>query len=293
MPKRDIYQEVTDKMLAALEAGTKPWVCPWDRSGVVSLPINESSGDYYRGINVPMLWMAQGERGFTSSRWMTYKQAKAKGGQVRKGEKGTTVVFFKTLEKDTGETDADTGEEIKNRVPMLRTFTVFNLDQIDGIEQPEPLAVGEGFEPIDQAEAVLRASGVTIHEGGARAFYRPSTDEITMPARDRFDNAYDYYATALHELTHATKHESRCDRKPYDAESLKVQYAFEELVAEIGSMFATASLGLTGDVQGHADYLESWLTLLRSDKRAIFKAAAQAQRAHEWIANATEQAQAA
>lgn len=285
-PRRDLYAEVTDKILAALELGIAPWSCPWDRTGENTLPINESTGAFYQGINIPILWMAQHERGFTSARWMTYKQAGEKGGQVRKGEKGTSIIFYKTLEKDSGEVDATTGEAVKNFVPMLRGFTVFNLDQIDGIDAPLPVATGDGFDAIAIGEAVMQASGVPIHHGGARAYYMPGVDSITLPDRVRFEKAEDYYATALHELTHATKHEHRCDRKRYEHENSKVSYAFEELVAELGSAFLMAALGISGEVREHADYLDSWLTLLRQDKRAIFKAAAQAQKAANWALDA-------
>lgn len=286
--KRDLYQEVTDKIIDSLEQGVSPWVCPWDRSGEMTLPVNHSSGDFYRGINVCLLWMEQQLRGFSSSRWMTYKQAAVKGGYVKKGEKGTTVIFYKTGEKETGEFN-ENGEGIIEKIPMLRSFTVFNLDQIEGIELPEPKTNFEGgFDSIEAAETVLMASGVVIHESGTRAFYRPSTDEITMPDRTRFISANDYYATALHELVHATKHKSRCDRVPYDSKQAKGAYAFEELVAELGANFCMAGLGLSGSVQAHASYIDHWLGVLREDKKAIFKAAAQAQKAHEWIEQATQ-----
>ena len=285
-PRRDLYEEVTSKILAALESGTAPWSCPWDRSGEITLPINESTGAFYQGINIPMLWMAQHERGFSSARWMTYRQASDKGGQVRKGEKGTAIVFYKTLERDSGRVDADTGEALVDQIPMLRSFTVFNLDQIDGIDAPLPPAVGNGFDPFAIGEAVMQASGVAVQHGGTRAYYLPGADTITLPDRVRFAQAEDYYATALHELCHATKHPTRCDRKRYVHENSKVSYAFEELVAEMGSAFLMAALGISGDVRDHADYLDSWLTLLRQDKRAIFKAAAQAQKAANWALEA-------
>lgn len=285
--KRDLYQEITDKVIAALEAGTAPWRCPWDRSGEIGLPMNHKTGDGYKGINIAILWMTQQEQGFSSGRWLTYKQAAELGGQVRKGEKGTTAIFYKPLERETGEIDPKTGEAEIERIPMIRAFTLFNLDQIQGIERPEVALAGR-FDPLPKAEQALQASGVAIHEGGTRAFYRPSTDEITMPDRERFELAMDYYATALHELTHATKHKSRCNRKPYESKAQKGAYAFEELVAELGAMFTMATLGLAGEVQDHAAYIDSWLSVLREDKRAIFKAAAQAQQAHEWIMEASK-----
>lgn len=285
--QRDLYQEMTDKIITALEQGVASWTCPWDRSGVFSLPTNHSSNRAYQGINICLLGMAQAAKGFRFSRWLTYKQAAALGGQVRKGEKGTTVIFYKTWEHETDEKDTDV-DIVVEHIPVLRTFTVFNLDQINGIELPELPALTGGFDPLDAAETVLNASGVTIHERGMRAFYRPSSDEITLPDRKRFTKADDFYATALHELTHSTKHQSRCDRQPYETTIPGGAYAFEELVAELGSAFSMAWLGLQGTVQDHANYIESWLTLLKSDKKALFRAAAQAQKAHQWIKNVAE-----
>lgn len=282
--KTELYQTVTDKMIHAIETGGKPWVCPWDKSGEVTFPINHSSGEQYRGINILSLWIEQDTRGFSSARWMTYRQASAAGGQVRKGEKGSQIIFYKTRDKESDRINPTTGENEINKIPMLRSFTVFNLDQIDGIEQDlSHLPEQPTFDPIQAAENLLTASQVKIHETGTRAFYHPATDEITLPDRERFSTAYNFYATALHELGHATKKGNRCDRKPYASDNLKTQYAFEELVAEIGAVFAMAGLGITGELEEHADYLDGWLTLLKSDNRAIFKAAAQAQKSHEWI----------
>ena len=181
-----------------------------------------------------------------------------------------------------------TGKRIIEKIPMLRSFTVFNLDQIDGVEAPEQAPLNGGFDPIEAAETVLVASGVKIHEIGTRAFYRPSTDEITLPERERFASADDFYVTALHELTHATMAKSRCDRTPYETKSEGGAKAFEELVAELGAAFSMAWLGLPGTVQDHASYIECWLTVLKADKKAFFRAAAQAQKAHDWIKTVAE-----
>ncbi|MEW7977354.1 MAG: zincin-like metallopeptidase domain-containing protein [Candidatus Sedimenticola endophacoides] len=283
--KRDFYQEVTDKLIARMEAGANPVRPRWDGMGELSLPVNQSTGDHYNGLNILLLWISQEEAGFSSSHWMTYKQAKAKGGQVRKGETGTTIIFYKTLEKETDQVD-ENGDAIKANVPMLRTFTVFNLDQIDGIERPEAVELGGGFETHQVAEQILEASGVDITEAGTRAFYRPATDQVYMPERERFSQAEDFYATALHELTHATKAKHRCNRTPYESDIKGASYAFEELVAEISAAFLMSNLSLPGIVQDHADYLSNWLEVLRNDKKAIFRAAAQAQKAHDWIMQA-------
>lgn len=279
--KPDIYQEITNNIIEALEQGVPPWACPWVRTGEDALPVNHTTGGHYRGINVVLLWLSQGIGNYRSARWMTYRQAAALGGQVKKGEKGTGLVFYKPIEKSTGAFDGD-GNEVVERFPLIKPFTVFNLEQIEGIEvdQREPPAQ---FDPLESAEAVLQASGVTILYGGDRAYYRPSSDDITLPGRNRFSNPTDFYATALHELSHATSHERRCGRIPFQTDIPKGSYAFEELVAEIGASFCMAWLGLSGDVQDHASYIDSWLAVLQHDKKAIFKAAAEAQKAHQWI----------
>ena len=275
--RRDIHQEITDQVIAALEAGTKPWTCPWDRSGSTALPINLASNKHYRGINVLVLWMTAAKQGFSSPYWCTYKQAKAAGGNVKKGEKATTGVFYKPLEKE----DKDTGE-IK-KFAMLRSFPLFNLDQCEGIEAPsaedrEPRA---GFDPIDNAERVCNGMGVEIRESGGQAYYRPSIDVINMPDRDRFDEAGDWYATLTHELAHSTGHKSRLDRDLSGGFGTP-KYAFEELVAELASSFMCSELGIEGEMQ-HESYIVHWLEKLASDKTFIFKAAAQAAKAHEFI----------
>jgi len=279
---RDIYQEITDKIIKALEKGVAPWSCPWDQTGGVSLPKNHSTGAFYSGVNTVLFFIAQHEHGYSSSSWLTYKQAKTLGGQVRKGEKGTVGVFYKTIEKESSEINQESGKPVVNYYPMAKPFSVFNLDQIDGLELPA-VVEGNGFDPLPIAEEILISSGVDILEGGTRAYYQLKMDHIGMPDRGRFSNAYDFYVTALHELAHATKHKSRCDRKSYETKIVRGAYAFEELVAELSSMFTAAKIGLGGDLDGHASYIDSWLGVLREDKRAIFRAAAQAQKAHEWI----------
>lgn len=279
--KRDLYQEVTDKIIAALEQGVSPWVCPWDCSGLDVVPVNHATGIAYRGINVILLWLSQMTGNYLQSRWLTCRQANAAGGQVRKGEQGTALVFYKPMERRTGEFDGE-GNEIIEKFPLLRSFTVFNLAQVDGLSLDDPRP-RQGFEPLEEAEQLLAASGVVVHHGGIRAFYRPSTDEITLPDRDRFSNAYDYYATAMHELTHATQAGHRCGRKPYVTEVPRGAYSFEECVADIGCNLVLAGLGINGNVIDHASYIDGYLAVLKEDKKAIFKAAAEAQKAHGWI----------
>lgn len=291
--RRDVCEDITTRIVEALEKGAAPWRCPMDQTGSVLLPENASTGKPYQGINILNLWVTAQIDGFSSHRWMTFKQAKDAGGCVRKGSKGTTAVFYKTLEKDSDRVDDATGEPLKDYIPMLRSFTLFNLDQIDGLEHLREDAERApcAFTPIEVGERLMNACGVPVREVGTQAFYRPSTDEITMPARDRFACSQEFYATFAHELTHATGHAKRCDRKPYETKITRGGYAFEELVAELGSLFATAHIGLPQPITNHDSYIASWLAVLKNDKRCIFKAAAQAQRACDWILGRLDEAE--
>ena len=283
MAHLDLYQTVTNQIIAALEAGTPPWHCPWRSAGVDPRPCNATTGRMYRGINVLLLNMRAMACGYSHSRWLTFAQAQAVGARVRKGEHGSQVVFFKLHEVDgAGQPDA-AGDPDRRVVPLLRAFNVFNIDQVDGLPEslrPEPLEPGS-WEPLDAAESLLAESGATIRHGGSKAFYTPDADLIQLPPRSAFDCAGDYYATALHELTHWTGHPSRCNR-PLGRRHGIDAYAYEELVAEIGSAFLTDYCGLVGRMQ-HASYIASWLAALRNDKRLIFTAAAQAQKAADFL----------
>ena len=274
--KTDIYQTVTDNIISALEAGVKPWSCPWQRvPGISGLPSNYATGAAYSGMNIMLLWCSASKQGFKDSRWMTYKQAKAEGGQVHKGEHGTTAIFYTTLEKenDEGETDY---------IPMLKTFTVFNVEQIDGLPlSDEAICPAETFEPLPRAEALFRNSGATIIEKGQNAFFQPYTDEIWLPERYLFSDAANFYATGLHELVHWSGAKSRLNREMKGKFGCE-EYAFEELIAELGSAFLMADLGIAGEVQ-HESYIASWLKALKNDKRYIFKAASAASKAQRYL----------
>lgn len=280
----DLYQEITDQVIAALENGVKPWVCPWETSnGCSGLPVNFDSHKAYSGINVLLLWCAASTSGFASSSWLTFKQALALGGCVRKGEKGTRIIFYKMLEKENqqGETE---------NIPMLKSFTVFNVEQIDGLNI-EPVLVSDaeavqGFEALEHVEQFFIDTGANITEQGEGAFFRPSTDEIVLPSRERFTNAADFYATGLHELTHWSGAKPRLER-PMRNKFGSEDYAFEELIAELGCSFLMASLGVAGEVQ-HESYIASWLKKLHNDKRYIFKAASAASKAHRYLIELTE-----
>ena len=292
-PRADIYQRVTDIIIRDLEQGTRSWTKPWTTTSKDSDSIRplRHDGTPYRGINVLILWSEAIEHGYTSSTWMTYRQAQALGAQVRKGEHGATVVYAKTIERIDG--DLTTGDEAVTRIPMLRAYTVFNTDQIDGLPAPtpaQPSSIKESASTrIERADAFIAATRATIVHRGNRACYIPSADRIEMPPYGQFIDtptasaAEGYYATVLHELVHWTSPSHRCDRdlgKRFGDHA----YAREELVAEIGAAFLCADLSITLEPRpDHAAYLGNWLAVLKSDKRAIFTAAALAQKAVDWL----------
>ena len=284
--RTDLYQRVTDQIVAALEQGVRPWQKPWSAStatGRIILPLR-GNGVRYRGINVLMLWGAAIDNGFQSSTWLTYKQAAELGGQVRKGEKGSLVVFASSMTRS--ETDHDTGEENERNIPFLKGYTVFNTDQIDGLPdryRNAPPSRPEEIERNTRVEAFAVATGATIRHGGDRAFYSPSVDAVQIPPLEAFRDAASYYGVLAHELTHWTGHPSRLHRQ-FGKRFADKAYAFEELVAELGSAFLSAALDLTPEPRAdHADYLGHWLGILKADKRAIFTAASQAQRAADYL----------
>lgn len=279
----DLYTTVTQRIIAALEAGTPPWQCPWRRVGADARPANATTGRPYRGVNVLLLNVQAMSCGYRSSRWLTYQQARAADAYVRKGEQGTLIVFFKMREVDKASHPQEDGDADRRLVPLLKAFTVFNVDQVDGLPDdlmPAPMEPGS-WEPLDAAEHILTESGATVQHGGSKAFYAPGPDLIQLPPRAAFDCSGDYYATALHELTHWTGHPSRCNRPLGRRQGIDA-YAFEELVAEMGSAFLSDYCGLIGRVQ-HASYIASWLHALRNDKRLIFTAASQAQKAADYL----------
>ena len=285
--KTDIYEKVTNQIVASLEQGVRPWVRPWsagNAEGRIVLP-RRGNGVPYRGINILMLWGASFDGGYASPFWLTYKQAQEKGAQVRKGEKGSTVVFASSMTRtETGEG----GEESERSIPFLKGYTVFNVEQIDGVEDHYPPQLDSPplpeFERIERADSFVAATGAVIRHGGNRAFYQPATDTVQMPPCQAFRDPIAYYGTLIHELTHWTGHESRLDRQ-FGKRFADKAYAFEELVAELGAAFVSAELGLTPEPrEDHAAYLGHWLDVLKADKRAIFTAASQAQRAADYLA---------
>jgi antirestriction protein ArdC len=286
-PRRDVYQSITDQIIEELERGVRPWLKPWNAghmAGRVLLPLRHN-GVGYRGVNILSLWMAALAKGYRSPIWMTFKQALDLGGAVRKGEKGSLTVFANKLNRT--EIDSDTGEEIDAAFHYLKGYTVFNTDQIDGLPAqyyPAPAPVLETMPRIAQAEAFFAALNADIRHGGPRAYYATRSDHVQMPPFESFRDPDSYYATLAHECAHWTGHPSRLARDLGGKRFGDNGYAMEELVAELGAAFTCATLDLTPELRGdHASYLAHWLTVLKTDKRAIFTAAAHAQAAADFL----------
>jgi len=283
---RDVYQKVTDAVIQALEQGAGQYRMPWVvRQDKGFSPISIATVKAYRGVNTLVLWAQAQSKGYTSALWGTYQQWQSLGGQVRKGEHGSPVVYWATYEsKDTPEDEQD---ERNGRHLFCKGYTVFNLAQVDGCKLPKRLEPRlSANERIGRAEEFFRGVGVQVRDGGNRAFYRPDTPEaVYMPGFDQFPYRLDYYSTLAHETTHWTSHPSRCDRQ-LGKRFGDAAYAMEELIAELGSAYTMASLELElTPRKDHAAYIDSWLKVLRADKRAVFTAASQAQKAADWLSD--------
>ncbi len=283
--RRDIYEEVTNQILELLEQGTVPWRNPIAKSGGGGWPINLQSKKHYRGINVFLLAAVGWAKGYGSDYWLTFKQATEQGGQVRKGEKSSLVVFWKQYTTE----DRETGDEV--RIPILKHYNVFNAEQCEGIIPPDVLEPDNNappFEPLDAAEAIMLGyrQKPSIRHSGGRAFYRPSCDEIVMPEPTRFDTRANYYSTLFHECIHSTGHSNRLDRgldtdlSPFGSPD----YSKEELIAEMEAAFLSASAGISPPtIEQSAAYLNGWIKQLKGDKKLIVQAAGAAQKATDFI----------
>ena len=289
-----LYDEITDRIIAELEEGRLPWVQPWGGAGAqasLALPCNASTGRSYSGINVLILWDAVVQHGYPTQHWLTFRQAQSLGGTVRKGERGTAVVyadrFTPEQEKDRAR---ETGEETHS-IAFLKRFTVFNVAQCDGLPpetlQAAPPPPPDMIEP--QAEALIRNTGIDFRIGGDRAFYVPALDYVQVPPPAAFFVPIDWHRTALHELGHASGHPLRLNRD-FSGRFGSRAYAVEELVAEICAAFCCAALGIMPTVR-HADYIGAWLEVLREDNRAIVRAASQASKAADWLLGHLPEAQ--
>lgn len=283
----DLYEKVTQRVIEQLEQGVRPWTQPWSAGPGAGLPLRHN-GQGYRGINVLILWGQAQDAGYSASHWMTYKQAQLLGGQVRRGERSTQVVYYGTAARDESVDGGNgVGGDPGGRLfRFLRTFQVFNAKQIDGLPAQfhAKREAGPVAERIPELEAFVTRTGADIRHGGGRAFYRITNDYIQMPELAAFRDAELYYATLNHELTHWTRHESRLNRDLGRKRWGDEGYAAEELVAELGAAFLGAELGLRPDhVEDHAAYIGGWLKVLQGDRRFIFTAAAKAQAAADFL----------
>jgi antirestriction protein ArdC len=260
---------------------------PWNAghaAGRITRPLR-ANGIPYRGVNVLSLWLEADARGYTAPIWMTYRQAIELGGQVRKGEHGSLVVYASTTTRT--ETNEATGEDLERSIPFLKGYTVFNVEQVDGLPPQYHAPAAPVLDPVQRiahAEQFFSGTRADIRHGGDRAYYNVSQDFIQMPPFVAFRDAESYYATLAHEATHWTGHKTRLEREFGRKRWGDEGYAMEELVAELGSAFLSSDLGLAPDVRpDHSAYIASWLKVLKEDKRAIFTASAHAQRAADFL----------
>lgn len=284
--RTNLYDDITNKIVGELEEGRLPWVQPWgaaDTNAPLAMPCNASSGLRYSGINILILWGAVVEWGFPGQGWLTFRQAQSLGGSVRKGERGTTVVYADRFVPEGERKRAlETGDTAYS-VPFLKRFTVFNAAQCEGLPEDVAVEIPQAkpglIEP--KVEALIAASGIDFRIGGNRAFYHPAHDFVQVPPPQAYFEPINWHRTALHEMGHATGHRTRLDRD-LTGRFGSEKYAKEELCAELTAAFSCASLGIVPTVR-HADYIGSWLEVLRNDNRAIFRAASQASKASEFL----------
>lgn len=296
-----IYEQITNKILAEIEAGAGEFIMPWHRPSGGGVPFNPSRKGGYRGVNTLVLWIAEREKGYASSNWATFKQWQSLGAQVKKGEKSTQIVFFKPLEIREKGAEIEDSDPVRT-IAMAKAYHVFNADQVEGWTAPTIAApvIPNPVAPLPHVDAFIRATGADVRTGEARAYYIPSKDFINMPERDLFKGSptstptESYYSTLCHELVHWTGAKHRLDRQ-FGARFGNETYAAEELVAELGAAFLCASLGITNSPRpDHAQYIASWIKVLKSDPRALFTAASKAQAAITYVeGNRQEEAEAA
>ena len=284
--RTDVYTFVTYQIINNLEHGVRPWLKPWNAehlTGRISRPLRHN-GLKYSGINILTLWMSAELQGFGCPFWLTFQQAKELGGHVKKGERGSPVVYASTFTKtDTTES----GDEVAAEIPFLKEYTVFNAEQCEGLPphfSQQSAVPAETLPRIERADAFFANTKADLRTGGNRAFYATDADYVRMPPFETFRDAESHAATLAHELTHWTRHPSRLNRdfgrKKWGDEG----YALEELVAELGAAFLCADLQLTPEVRDdHASYIDSWLKVLKHDKRAIFTAASHASKAVDYL----------
>ena len=294
----DFYKEVTNKIIAALENNTRPWVQPWD-GGILPIPMRHNNR-LYQGINTLILWQAASEGGYNSPYWMTFKQAKLLGGNIKKGEKAATIFYASSCtlgnneEEDkqkerSGQNLALNQEQKSIYKKFMKSYKVFNANQIDGLQEKYYKVLStenntKELEKLPRLEEFVKNTKANIKHGGIRAYYRESSNHIQMPEMKLFKNSNAYYSTLCHELTHWSGSKERLNRNLGGKRFGDNGYAMEELVAELGAVFLCSLLGINPDArEDHAPYIASWLKVLKSDKRAIFNAASLAQSASNYL----------
>lgn len=277
---QEIQQAVTDRIVAIMEAGTKDngklWKQTLSKWGEGGMPFNAITGREYSGVNVLALWMAQAERGYTSGAWCTFKQAQAKGWKVKKGAKGECVIFYSKV---------PSREDKDKLIPMLRGYYVFNADSIEGYEAPERnSATLENIHGSDIVNDIRERHNISLQHGGNNAFYAPALDIVNLPSLASFTSENNYIHVAMHEFAHWTGHKSRLDRLSFNLRFGDEAYAFEELVAELSAAFTMAMLNRgESQMEHHANYLASWIKVLKNDRTMIFKAASKANAATMYL----------
>ena len=279
-----LYEEVTSRIIAELEEGQLPWVRPWDSARCpCMMPRNAVSGRVYSGINVLILWCEAVEREFTSQRWLTYRQAEAVGGHVRRGEKGTVICYAdRFTPRDEAEKAAGEDREART-IAFLKRFVVFNLDQIEGLPErfDEVDTVPDPVMAIAEVDRLIAASGADFRIGGDEAYYSPKHDYVQVPPQAAFHEPVNWFRTALHEMGHWTGGKGRMDRD-MSGRFGSAQYAREELIAEMTAAFTCAAFGIYPTVR-HSDYIGAWLEVMRADEKAIFRAASAASKAADFL----------
>jgi antirestriction protein ArdC len=286
----DIHQEITNRIVAAIEAGAGEFKLPWHRAASTRSPINATTGRAYRGVNILSLWITTQALGYESHEWATFKQWQERGANVRKGEKGTPIVFYKNLHVESSDVDASEDAEGGRTIPFARASWVFNAVQVDGhVAEAAALPERPLFEHIASVDRVIEATGAQIEYGGSRACYNRLTDRISIPDERAFfgtetSTAQEaFYSTILHELAHHSGSESRLNREKGKRFADRA-YAFEELIAELSAAFLCSELGISNDPRpDHAQYMAQYLTILKNDKKAIFTAAAAASAATDFV----------
>ena len=273
--KVDLYSLVTNEIIEELEKGILPWVCPWDCTQSQLMPINASTGAEYQGINILMLWRAMNKKRFASNKWITYRQAEKIGANVRRGERGTMIFFSKPVY----EKEKNAKGEYDLSYVAIKNYSVFNFDQVENIDDVKLAKIQS--KTNSDIDTFLKSTGADIiSNDGIKAFFRPSTEQIVVPHMSRFENNEDFHATVFHELIHWTGSKKRLDR---NMSSDKKSYAFEELIAEMGSVMLKATFEVNGSYSNHASYISGWLEALKNDKKFIFQAASKASIAHRYL----------